>query len=124
MKSYNYPLIVIQPMNVSFNSRAHQLEAAWGYTVQAVYTGSSISGIFSLQGSADPIDHTPADSDNPTVMNWTPILNSSFLISSSGSYVWDVNGPGYNYVRLLYSDSSGGTSNGICNAKLNVKGIV
>lgn len=123
MKPYNTKIINAQAMNADFSSPAQLLDQMWGFCIQAVYTGSSITGAFHLEGSADPMDIKPGNSIAPTVTNWTTIADSTVSITSAGSYVWDVNTAGYNYVRLVYVDGSSGTSNGVCNARINAKGV-
>jgi hypothetical protein len=122
MRNYNFPLATNAPMNTAFTSDAMELFNAIGYSIQAEFTGSVITGTFVLQGSDDPIAPVTTNSTQLTPTNWTPILNSNYSVSGAGSYVWNVSDVMYNYVRLVYADGSGGTSTGILNARINVRG--
>ena len=121
MKFYNSKAVSAQAMNTNFASPAFQLLQVNCFSFQAVFTGSSITGQFYLQGSCDPMDSKPGDSTNPTVTNWSTITGTQVAVIAAGDYLWNISLVGYNYVRLAYTDSSGGTSNGVCNARFNAK---
>lgn len=85
--------------------------------IQAVYTGSTLSGTFVLQVSGDPLN--PDNITPPT--DWTPLANSSATVTSAGVFIWNIDAPFYNYVRVIYTDASGGTSNATCTIEYNAK---
>lgn len=110
-------------MNTTITSPGFNVQQIYGVAIQAVFTGTP-TGTFKLQGSADP-----ATSYNPTFgvgqnnpQNWVDIANSSYSVSSSGNYMWNVFDIMYNYIRLVYTDSSGGTSTAVLNVTINAKG--
>lgn len=67
------------------------------YSIQIVFTGSPV-GEFKLQGSLD-------NDGDPT--NWTDITGSEESVTAAGDLLWNAQGVGYKYVRLLYTFSSG-----------------
>lgn len=102
-------------MNATINSNYQQLSQQFGYAIQLVWTGTP-TGTFKLQGSADT--HL-----NPPV-NWTDIANSSQAVSAAGNYMYNVIEVMYNYVRVVYTDGSGGASTAIITqATFNSKGV-
>lgn len=114
-------------MNANINGPAMQLRNMFGYSIQAEFTATP-TGTLALQGSCDPIPDGPPDntsqiSNQNAPVNWTTIINSPLVISASGNYVWNVSDVQYNWVRLIYTDSSGGTSTATLTAIFNGKGI-
>ena len=126
MKVYNVPnFISAQPLNVSFNSSAYQLNQAMGFSIQLVITGTP-TGVFKLQcsddansGAQSPLAQNPLS--NP--VNWTDVANSSFTVTAAGNIVWNVTSAMYNWIRVAYTDGSAGASTAIVNGTLNHKGI-
>lgn len=123
MRVSNYKLLTNQPMNTNINSPPQQLDQIFGYSVQAEYTGSSINGTFKLQASSDPVPQANVTVVPAVPMNWTDITGSPFTVNSAGSYMWNVSDVEYNWVRLVYTDASSGSSNGVVSAIINCKGF-
>lgn len=105
----------------SFNLRAAWLGHICNYSIQLVFTGSPV-GAFKLQGSDDPGGpNNTSGSQDANVTNWTDITSSSQAISAAGNIMWDVSNAGYNFVRVVYTVTSGtGT---LTSARINVKGV-
>lgn len=121
MRTYNEQFVTNQVMNVSSNSQPMELIQIFGYAIQARFVGSSITGTLKLQVSCDPNNNPGASGPNPT--HWTDLAGSPQAISAAGDFMWNVSDPAYNWVRLVYTDGSGGTSNGHLTAVLNAKGF-
>lgn len=120
MKANNIPLMTNVLMNTSLATAATALQDIYGYTVQAVWTGTP-TGTFKLQASNDPFKYvTPNVTQVPT--HWTDIADSSITITAAGDYMWNVIGAFYPFVRLVYTDTSGGTSTARLNVIINIKG--
>lgn len=122
MRPYNKQISVNVLMNTSSNSSAYCLDTIFGYSIQAVYTGTP-TGTLKLQGSDDPTGDfaSPANATNiPT--NWSDIAGTSQALTAAGTFLWNMSDVGYNWVRLVYTDTSGGTSTAILNARINAKG--
>ena len=122
MRTYNYPAII--PLGTVLNSNQlsipMQLLNSIGYSVQIVVTGTP-TGTFSLLGSADQATEiTPSKAP----VNFSTITNSSYAILAAGNYLWNIPEPFYNWVKLAYTDTSGGTSTAILTvATFNYKGF-
>jgi len=120
MKTYNInnasqnPLIPInQVMNTTINSNPIPLQDTYIFSIQIVFTGTP-TGSFKLQESCDPVSLATAtglQTGLPT--RWTDIANSSFTVSAAGNVGWNFQFPGYNWVRIVYTDSSSGSSTAV-----------
>lgn len=91
------------------------------YSIAAIITGTP-NGTLKLQASNDPETNDTQPSTNvPT--NWADIANSSFTVTTAGETMWNIQDVGYNYVRVVYTDASGGTSTATMSIVYNGKGI-
>lgn len=96
--------------------------------MSAIITGTP-TGTIQIQASNDPetndTQYNTTAGQPPAVgpTNWVTITNSPFVVSSSGEEMWNVNYAGYNYVRVQYLDSSGGTSTATMTIIFNGKGM-
>jgi hypothetical protein len=121
MRESNSTLVTNTVMNANIISPAVELVNIYGFAVQAVYTGTP-TGTLKLQASNDAFKDVNAGIRQVPV-NWTDIADSSFPITSSGVYIWNFNGCFYSFVRLVYTDASGGTSTAVLNANIQIKGV-
>lgn len=121
MNVFNERIITNVVMNTNIESAAIPIVNSFGYFVQAVYSGVP-TGTLRLQASGDKFDYaSPVQPPVPT--NWNDIKGSQFSITSAGTCSWNVGaGTYYNYVRVLYVDSSSGLSSAILNVTFNAKG--
>lgn len=122
MKVYNKPSFITGiVLNANYTSSALQLWEMFGYSIQAVITGTP-TGTFKLQGSADPVSTAIM---NPAVVpvHWTDIDDSSVVISAAGSILWSISDAMYNWVRVVYTDGSSGISTATMVATFNGKGV-
>lgn len=79
-------------------SATQQLNQAFGYSVQAVWTGSPV-GTIKLQASIDNV-------------TYIDVANSSQAVSGAGDYFWNVFLVEYPWMKAVYTFSSGtGTLN-------------
>lgn len=130
MNAYNKPNIIpaATVMNATINSLAMQLENMWGYSIQITFAGTP-TGTFKLQGSDDPVPKSSLvigsnGSVVYTPVYWTDVANSTFTVAAAGNVAWDVTNTAYNYVRVVYTDGSSGSSTAtITAANFNGKGI-
>lgn len=116
-------------MNTTINSQAMQLKDMVSYAIQVFFTGTP-TGSFKLQGSNDRV--TQADQVvgangvvTYTPVHWSDVVNSTFTVTAAGDCFWDFWAiPGYNFVRVVYTDGSSGDSTAIItSAVFNAKGI-
>lgn len=69
------------------------LNQIFGYSIQAVYTGSP-AGVLTLQASNDGT-------------NFCDIPGTAFTVSAAGSFLWNVTGSNYLYVQMTWVPTSG-----------------
>lgn len=121
MRVFNQQIATNIAMNANYTSPYVPLKFIFMYAMAANVTGTP-TGIIKLQASNDPEtdDTTPLSNRPPT--NWVDITNSSFALSASGETMWNVRDVAYNYVRVVYTDSSSGSSTATMNIVFNGKG--
>lgn len=122
MQVYNKQIESNVVMNTTITSAAMQLKNMYGYSIQVVFTGTP-TGTFKLQASSDPLYSGPPGANPAEPTNWTDVTNSPYAVTAAGNYMWNVFDTMYNYVRLVYSDTSGGTSTAVLTSAIfNGKG--
>jgi hypothetical protein len=110
----------ILPLGTVLN---HTFQSAWiplakvlSYGIQIQFT-DTCSGAWTLQVSSDPVNQALATGNLTATLN-APVMfntldNSSFTVSGGGTTGWNYElPPGYNWVRVSYVDSSGGSGTG------------
>lgn len=109
-------------MDVSFNLSPIWLGHIANFAIQLVFSGAP-NGTFSLQVSNDP-GSTPYN-QNPksyqNVVNWTDFDGSAQAIVEAGDHTWAVQNAGYNWVRVVWTATSG--SGTLTDARAYVKGV-
>jgi hypothetical protein len=112
------------PLDLSTNQT---LNPIWlghivNYSIQLVFTGTP-GGNFKLQASNDRGDiNAPTQSaQDAGLMNWTDIADSAFTVSAAGNVMWDVQNAGHNWVRVVWTQTSG--SGTLTVARSYVKGV-
>lgn len=120
MRTFNKQIATSTPMNVNSNSAFVPLKNIFMYSLAAIVTGTP-TGTIKLQASNDPESPEFAIPTNPPT-NWVDIANSSFPLTASGETMWNVSEVAYNYVRVVYIDSSSGASTATMNIVFNGKG--
>lgn len=116
MRVSNSTLTTNQILNANYNSPPQQLNQVFGYAIQGEITGTP-TGTFTLQSSVD------SNFGNVHPVNWTTVDNSSQAVSASGNFTYNVHDAEYNWVRLVYTDGSGGASTATLSAQINTKGF-
>lgn len=109
-------------MNTTITSPAIDMQQIYGIAIQAVFVGTP-TGTFELQCSCDPATSYNSGNGqgaNP-VVNWTTIIDSPYSVTAAGNYVWNVFDCMYTWIRLVYTDTSGGTSTATLFVQSNVK---
>lgn len=120
MKFDPVQIVASGDMSGDVTSKGVFLDQLCFYAIQAVWSGSSPTGLFKLQVSNDyvPVSQTSTD-PAAAVTNWTDYTASSYSITANGDYVWNVTVAAYAWVRLKYVFTSG---TGTLNAKFFGKG--
>ena len=124
MRVYNKTNIIpaATRMNTTINSTPMNLVSIYGFSIQVVWTGTP-TGSFKLQASSDVADSQLANAQMlPT--NWSDVTNSSYAVTAAGNYMWNVSDAMYTWVRVVYTDTSGGVSTAqIASCTLAAKGV-
>lgn len=126
MRTFNRSVVSAAALNANYNSPYIQLRNVYTYSIAAIVTGTP-TGTIKLQASNDPeTNDTQTNSTGvpPAIgpSNWADIANSTFTLSTSGETLWNVSFVGYNYVRVVYTDNSSGTSTATMAIIFNGKG--
>jgi len=97
------------------------LDQIYGFAIQAFWTGTP-TGTLKLQVSCDaPVGTTQTSNGGPdSITNWTDLASSSQAVGGINSYVWNINGSFYRYVRVVYTNATG---TGSLNAQICLKGV-
>jgi hypothetical protein len=128
MRTFNKTVAAAVPLNANYNSPYVQLKNIYTYTMSAIIVGTP-TGTIQIQASNDPetndTQYNTTANQPPAVgpTNWVTITNSPFVVTTAGEEMWNVNYAGYNYVRVQYIDSSGGTSTATMTIIFNGKGV-
>lgn len=127
MRVFNQQIATAQPLNASFNSNYVPLKSIFMYTMAAIYT-ATVAGTIKLQASNDPetndTQYNVSGNRPPSVapINWVDVTDSTFVLAGAGETMWNVRYIGYNYVRVVFTDTSGGTNSGTMTIIFNGKG--
>ena len=127
MRTFNQQIAKNIPLNANYNSPYTPLKSIYVYAMAANITGTP-NGTLKLQASNDPETNMTQTNignglppTNPPV-NWVDIEDSTFTVTTAGETMWNVRAVGYNYVRVVYTDLSGGLSTATMNIIINAKG--
>ncbi len=122
MRVFNKTIATAVPLNTNYNSPASPLKSIYMYDMAANITGTP-NGTLKLQASNDPEtnDTMPGGVPQPQPTNWADIQNSTF-VAVTGTNMWNVRAVGYNYVRVVYTDLSSGSSTATMTIIINGKG--
>lgn len=122
MRVFNKQISTGVLLNTNVDGPFVPLKSIFMYSIAAIITGVP-TGAVRLQASNDPeTDDTTPLSNHPPV-NWVDIADSTFAVSSAGETMWNVRDVAYNYVRVVYTDTSGGTSTATMTTVFNGKGF-
>lgn len=123
MRVFNKQVQTNVPLNANINGPAVPLKSIFMYTIAAIITGTP-TGTLKLQASNDPEtdDTKPDGTPFPVPTHWVDVADSTFAVSTAGETMWNVRYIGYNYVRVVYTDGSGGTSTATMTVIFNGKG--
>ena len=109
-------------MAVTINFKPIWLGHIANYNIQVVFSGAP-NGEFKLQVSND--EGQPAAQGDAQkyvgVTNWSDYSNSTQAISASGDHSYEVMESGHNWVRLVWTPTSG--SGTILSARAYLKGV-
>lgn len=120
MRVLNETLLSNGDASGNLTSAQGLLAHVFGFSIQVEITGTA-AGTIKLQGSNDPVPDTfgPSPSSYP-VVNWSDIADSSQPVTGAGSVFYNFDGCFYNWVRVVYTASSG---SGTMTITLNTKGF-
>lgn len=114
MRPNNNPILTAVAAN---SNQSSQAQWAWDMvraSFQLVATGTA-AGTIQIQASNDKSVGLPPNQFQPT--NWSNI-GSSVTVSGAGAYIVPELELSYEYVRLVYTDTSGGSATGTLSARI------
>lgn len=115
MKIQNYNLSMTTDLSANQQSTYEDLSQDYGFSAQVQITGTALNGTFKLQSTNIFDAGAPA--------HWVDVPSSSQAVSGltgNLSLLWNIDAAYYNYVRIVWTNSSGtGTLN---HCKMVVKG--
>jgi hypothetical protein len=118
MRLLNEILLQDGDASVDLTSEHGLLAHVLGYSIQAVITGTA-NGTIKLQGSNDPVPDANFQVRQYPVVNWEDIADSTQAVTGAGTVFYNVADVFYNWVRVIYTSSSG---TGTITIRLNTKG--
>lgn len=122
MKTYNKQIQTAVVLNANINGPAMPMKNIFMYSIASTITGTP-TGTIKLQVSNDPEtnDTLPLSNNPPTI--WNDVAGSTFTVTAAGKSFWNVTDVAYNYVRVVYTDTSSGASTATMTTVYNGKGI-
>lgn len=114
MRPNNNPVLTNVSASGTISSNAQWSDMIIRFSFQAVVTGSA-SGTIIAQASNDFFVGAPPNQFKPT--NWSNI-GSSVTVTNTGVYIIPEIESSYEYIRLTYTDTSGGTATGSISARM------
>lgn len=108
-------------MQATITSEPLYLGSIINCSFQIVYTGTP-NGNFKLQASNDIVDSIK-DVSSSDIVNWTDITGTTVNITSAGSHLYELEAIGYQWIRVVWTDSSSGDPSTITVANYFVKGL-
>lgn len=103
-------------MAASITSPEISLNGIFGWSAQFIFTGSPVG---SLKAQVSNDQSYLGGELIPAPTNWTDLSNSSTSISAAGDITYNVNLSFYNWVRFVYTSTSG---TGTITGRMNLKG--
>ena len=103
-----------ESLGTNWTSEALYTNSVYLLSIQLVFTGSPV-GIFSLQSSNDEYGKVGGPS------NWVEIPGSAISISAAGDHTWNFSSISFNFLRVVYTRTSGTGS--LISAQYHGKGV-
>ena len=121
MKTVNKALFTNGDMETTLISQPFNVAQVYIYAVQCEWTGTPL-GTIEVQASCDPEGNVHSDG-GPFPTTWTVVGGSSDPVSGPGSYLPNVIGIGYNWIRVVFTPTTPGSNAGALNGRINLKGF-
>lgn len=106
MRVFEYQLVSAHSMAESYTSPSQSLNQTSMCCVQAVFSGVPV-GSLKLQISNDN-------------SNWSDYTGSDYAVTTAGNVSWNVSNIGFQYIRVVYTRTSG---TGSLSITVNGKGV-
>lgn len=120
LRPANNPIIPATAANQNVNSQILWARDIVRISVQAVVTGSTADGTLQLQFSNDQATGAKPEQFTPT--NWSN-LGSAVTVAAAGVFAIDETECSYEYLRLVWTDTSSGANNGNVSARSKSMGL-
>lgn len=120
MRTFNQTVSADVALNTDYTSPAIPLRNIFMFNIAAIISDTP-TGSIKLQVSNDPETNDTIPLVEPP--NWVDLLGSSFSLTDEGETMWNVHEVAFNYVRVVYTDASSGSSNAMMDIIVNSKGV-
>lgn len=120
MRTFNQTVSTDVALNADYTSNAIPLKNIFMFNIAAIVSDTP-TGTIKLQVSNDPETNDTIPLVEPP--NWVDLLGSSFSLSDEGETMWNVHEVAFNYVRVVYTDTSSGMSDATMTIIFNGKGV-
>lgn len=105
--------------STSYTGAAMGTENMEGYSICIAWTGTAPTGVLKLQACNNPFTNNVGLQEDPNAV-WVDITGSSYNVTTSGNYFYNVSDVYYRAFRLVYTRTSG---TGTGTAYIFAKGI-
>ena len=130
MRTFYKQVVINHTALASFNAPSTLLKNIYMCSVCMISSGS-VNGTAKLQASNDPetndtqTNSTTGTPPTQSPTNWADITNSSVTVNSTSAapILWNVDAIGFNYIRMVWTDSSSGAANGTITVQVVGKGV-
>lgn len=120
MKVYNKQVATALVLNANRTTDAIPLKFMFMFSIAAIFTGAPV-GTIKLQASNDPETNDTVPLVPP--MHWADIEDSEFVLAPTDTEVfWNYKYSAFNYVRVVFTDGSGGAGTATTTIIFNGKG--
>lgn len=108
-------IVTAGSLGASLTSNGIDLNQIVLASIQAVWTGGTVDGAFTIEVSNDSVKIDPTVTNQAAnVVNWTTYTGSSVTAAGAGDFAWLISDIGFRWVRLKFTRTSGtGTLNAI-----------
>lgn len=108
-------------MGASFTGAAIHLESLQGFSINAFWTGTGLTGTLSLQGSNNAFLNSKTSNEEDPNAVWDELPGSAVVVDGNSSFFWNEGDAYFKAARLVWTRTAG---TGSLSAYIYAKGWV